>query len=175
MVNKISKKMKRILVIAGLFFAVITASAQGTLDEGRLQLNAGLGFSTWGVPIHVGLDYGVAQDFTIGGKVSFSSYTQNLVGYKYTHTIIGIIADGNYHFNRILELPSEFDLYAGLSLGYYNFSTSGEYAYSGNLASGMGFYAQIGGRYFFDDAWGINLELGGGTLSGGTIGVTYKF
>lgn len=170
--------MKRFLIIAGLFFATMTASAQGTLDEGKLQLNVGLGFSSWGLPIHAGLDYGVTQDITVGGKVSFSSYTQSFADHKATHTIIGIVANGNYHFNRILELPSEFDLYAGISLGYYNFSTSTNNgsAYSGALASSPIFSAQIGGRYFFSDAWGVNLELGGGTLTaGGLFGVTYKF
>jgi len=39
----------------------------------------------------------------------------------------------------------------------------------------MGRGAQIGGRYYFTQKVGINLELGGGNaFSGGKIGLTFK-
>jgi hypothetical protein len=44
----------------------------------------------------------------------------------------------------------------------------------GGESSGIGFDAQVGARYFFNDRFGINLEFGGGTGSGGNIGITYK-
>lgn len=172
--------MKKILACASLFFAVATASAQGTLEKNKAQINAGVGISNWGVPVFVGVDYGVARDFTIGAELSYRSKKESYsyLG-EYRHTVFGIAANGNYHFNRILKLPSAFDLYAGLSVGYFNWNTKysgdGDYIYSGNYASGLGLYAQIGGRYFFTKNFGINLEAGGGNVAGGKLGITYKF
>jgi outer membrane immunogenic protein len=40
----------------------------------------------------------------------------------------------------------------------------------------LGLGAQIGGRYYFNNNWGINLELGGAnTTSGYKIGASYRF
>ena len=171
--------MKKILACASLFFAVATASAQGTLEENKVQINAGVGISSWGIPVVVGVDYGVARDFTIGAEASYRSKKESWAYGEWKHTGFSISANGNYHFNRILRLPSEFDLYAGLSLGYYHWTTKyvgdGSYEYSGNAFSPFGISAQIGGRYFFTKNFGINLEGGGGNVSGGKIGITYKF
>lgn len=146
--------------------------AQGTLGKGNTQLNAGFGFSSWGVPIYAGLDIGVHESVTIGPRVSFRTYNQRILGTRYSQNLIGISFNGNYHFNRLLELPSEWDLYAGLSLGYYIWS-SGDFA--GAESSGVGLDAQVGARYFFTDKFGLNLEFGGGYASGGGFGITYKF
>ena len=171
--------MKKILACASLLFAVTTASAQGTLEQNGVQINAGVGISSWGIPVVVGVDYGVARDFTIGAEASYRSKKESWAYGEWKHTGFSISANGNYHFNRILKLPSAFDLYAGLSVGYFNWNTKysgdGDYIYSGNYSSGLGFAAQIGGRYFFNKNFGINLEGGGGNVSGGKIGITYKF
>ena len=171
--------MKKILACASLFFAVATESAQGTLEQNNVQINAGIGISSWGIPVIVGVDYGIARDFTIGAEASYRSKKETWYIYEWKHSVFSISANGNYHFNRILRLPSEFDLYAGLSLGYYHWTTKyvgdGSYEYSGNVFSPFGIAAQIGGRYFFTKNFGINLEAGGGNVSGGKIGITYKF
>jgi outer membrane immunogenic protein len=141
-------------------------------------LNAGLGFSTWGLPVYVGFDYGVHQDISVGGELSFRSYSDNW--YKrhreryHRHTILGISANGNYHFNTILKIPTEWDFYAGINLGFYIWSSSHDN--HGGGSSGIGLGGQIGGRYYFNDNVGINLEFGGGNaFSGGKIGISYKF
>jgi len=164
---------KQILTFAILLFASLSF-AQSPLENGKLQLNAGVGFSSWGIPLYVGVDYGVHTDITIGGEFSFRSYSETIIGDKYKATIIGISGNGNYHFNRILNIPSKWDLYAGLNLGFYFWNTSGDYP--GSSSSGVGLGAQIGGRYFFSNKFGINLEFGGGNaFSGGKFGITYKF
>lgn len=84
-------------------------------------MNAGFGTSVWGTPIYVGLDYGVHKDITIGGESSYCSDSQVQVcemnNYKFS--LIGIGANRNYDFNRILEMPSKWDLYAGSGFNYY--------------------------------------------------------
>ena len=71
-----------------------------------------------------------------------------------------------------MNIPSPWDFYAGLNLGFYSVSSSN---YSEGISSGLGLGAQIGGRYYFSDQWGINLEFGGGNyFSGGKFGITFK-
>ena len=168
-------KMKKLSIILFLsVITVLTVNAQSPLGKGRQQLNAGVGFSGWGVPLYVGLDFGVHRDFTLGIEGSYRSYNQNYTGTKYNSSIIGISGNGNYHFNSLLDIPSAWDFYAGLNLGYYFWSTPSNYP--GNNSSGMGLGAQIGGRYFFSNRFGLNLEFGGGNaFSGGKFGITYIF
>lgn len=166
------KKASIIFLLLCIF--TVTANAQSPLSKGSKQLNAGIGFSGWGVPIYAGMDFGVYKDITVGFEASFRSYNQNVIGQKYTSSIFGISGNGNYHFNSILDIPSQWDVYAGLNLGYYIWSTSSNYAGSG--ASGLGLGAQVGARYFFKNNFGINLEFGGGnSFSGGKFGITYIF
>ena len=144
------------------------------MEVGGKQLNAGLGFSGWGVPLYAGFDYGIYDDITIGGELSFRSYHDNFSGLKYKHSIIGLSANGNYHFNTLLDIPREWDFYAGLSLGYFIWVSSSDYAGTGG--SGFGLGAQVGGRYFFKNNFGVNLELAiGNSVTGGKAGITYIF
>lgn len=170
--------MKNLTVFCfALILSLTYSHAQAPLGKGGKQLNAGLGFSNWGIPIYAGLDFGVHPDITIGPQVSFRSYSEkyrdfNNNTYNYTHSIFVLSFNGNYHFNTLLNIPSQWDLYAGLTLGYYVWSSPSDYL--GKRNSGIGLDGQIGGRYFFSSKFAVNLEFGGGTASGGKIGITYK-
>lgn len=163
-------KMKKNLFLFVFALMGSFAFGQGTLEQGELQANGGLGFSNWGVPVFAGIDYGLTDEITVGGEISFRSKT--VASVKYTG--LGFFANTNYHFNKLLELPSVFDVYAGVSLGYYNWSTSVDVTES-KYNSGTTFTGQIGGRYFFNHQWAVNLELGIGSFTGGKLGVTYRF
>ncbi len=175
-----SKKawMKKVNFIT--LFILMTAtvsSAQGTLGNGVKQFNGGFGFSDWGVPIYAGVDIGVHESVTIGPRMSFRNYVFTRTGNEYRQSLTVLSFNGNYHFNKLLELPSRWDFYAGLSLGYYFWSdvkSSNGVNFVGKSSS-LGLDAQIGGRYFFSDQFAINLEFGGGTAAVGSFGITYKF
>jgi len=161
-----------IATILVAFATAITLTAQCPLKKGEYQFNAGLGFSSTGIPVYAGVDFGVFADITAGLEASFRSYTENIYGVHYTSNVFGIAGNGNYHFNTILEIPKKWDFYAGISLGYYSWSLPSDY--TGTNSSGIGLGAQIGGRYFFNNKFGINLEFGGGSsFSGGKLGITY--
>ena len=166
--------MKRVYL---LFMAVFLGGfiyGQGTMPIGQAQLNMGVGLSEYGTPIYVGMDFGVIRNVSIGGEMSFRSYNEYWDQYYYRRNIIGISANANYHFNSILLIPSRFDLYAGLNLGFYSWS-SPDAGYNGNHNSGLGLGAQVGGRYYFTRNFGCNLEFGGGNaFSGGKVGLTFK-
>lgn len=166
--------MKKLLIIVLVALSATATFAQGSLEPGRNQFNAGLGFSGWGIPVYVGLDHGLKQNITVGGELSFRSYRQKIIGTTYSHSIIGISGNGNYHFNELLDLDNEWDFYAGLNVGFYIWNSPSTYPGSG--ASGLGLGGQIGGRYFFNSSTAINLEFGGGNVfSNGKIGITKKF
>jgi len=163
------------LILSILFFAItITAvNAQNPLPKGKSQLNFGVGLSGWGIPVYAGFDHGIGTDFTIGGELSYRSYKENWKNNSYRHGITGISGNLNYHFNRILKIPKEFDLYAGANLGFYIWSSPD--SYDGDHTSGLGLGGQIGGRYYFNNKVGINLEAGGGNaFSGGKFGLTIR-
>jgi|APDOM4702015248_1054824.scaffolds.fasta_scaffold191109_1 hypothetical protein len=147
---------KLILALAATLFIGGIASAQNPIPQGGRFLNFGLGFSNHGIPLSVGMDFGVGNDISLGFDVTHR--------FNYDESNWGAAGLASYHFNRILNIPSEFDFYAGLNIG----------ARFGDN-SGLDLGAQIGGRYFFSDNVAFNLQFGGGNnFSGGKIGLTFR-
>lgn len=167
--------MKKCLFLAFLCLSAVSVFAQAPLEKGGVQLNAGLGTSGWGTPVYVGLDYGLGNNFTLGGELSYRNDDERFDGNDYDYSVTGIGANVNYHFNEILGIAREWDFYAGLGLNYYTWNYKNG-KYYGSQDSDIDLGAQIGGRYFFNNNFGINIEAGGGnTVSGMKIGITYKF
>lgn len=166
--------MKNIyLTLALILGAAFSSKAQNPIAVGQSQFNAGVGLSDWGIPVYLGFDYGVHKDITLGAELSFRSYHNDFNKNRYDHSIFGLSANGNYHFNSILNIPTKWDFYAGLNLGFYHWNSSDDYRGSNN--SGLGLGGQIGGRYYFTNSVGLNLELGGGNaFSGGKFGISIK-
>lgn len=163
--------MKKHVLTIVLAIFVTAAFAQSPVQKGKAQFNAGVGLSSWGVPVYLGLDFGVHPDITVGGELSYRGYDERINDVKYGHSVVGISGNGNYHFNRVLNIPSNWDLYAGLNVGFYIWDSANDYP--GSHTSGLGLGAQLGGRYYFSDGIGVNLEFGGGNaFSGGKIGIS---
>lgn len=165
--------MKRQILTVILAFAASIIFAQSPLPKGKTQINFGVGFSDGSIPVYVGFDYGVHKDISIGAELSYRGYDENWNNNKYHHSVFGISGNVNYHFNTVLNIPSNWDLYAGINVGFFNWNSPDEY--DGSHNSGLGIGAQIGGRYFFSEKVGLNLEFGGGNeFSQGKIGLTIK-
>jgi outer membrane immunogenic protein len=155
-----------------LFIIITSANGQRPFGKGRYEINGGIGFSDWGIPFYGGVDFGVHKDISAGLEGSFRTYNEDYTGTIYNSTIYGITGNSNYHFDTLIGIPWNWDLYAGINLGYYYWSIPRDYP--GNSSSGVGFGAQIGGRYFFSEVVGLNLEFSlGNSFSGGKIGITY--
>ncbi len=164
------KKIRTLFAAVVCLFLSIGAFAQNSsLPEGKFQLNGGLGFSSHGVPFYAGIDYGILEDLSIGGELSYRQTTEDFV----THSAFALVANGNYHFNRLLEVPEELDVYAGLSLGYFSWSPDNNFMSTYN--SGLRIYIQTGGRYFFNEQWGANIQFEAGGITAFKFGVTYRF
>ncbi len=165
--------MKKISIICSFVLFTTCLFAQSQISKGQSQFNAGFGLSSWGLPLYIGLDYGMMEDITVGGELSYRSYSDHFFGENYKHTIIGISGNGNYHFNSLLNIPDNIDFYAGLNLGFYIWSSSS--SYTGDNASRLGLGLQVGGRYYFNDKLGVNLELGGGNaFATGKLGLSFR-
>ena len=165
--------MKKQILLFALLLSAGAIFAQGPLAKGQSQINLGVGFSSWGVPVYLGFDHGVSSDVSLGLEMSYRGYDDDWDHYKYHHSIIGFAGNANYHFNRVLSIPSPWDFYAGINVGFYSWRSPD--GYHGTHTSGLGLGGQVGGRYYFSNKVGLNLEFGGGnSFSGGKIGLTFK-
>jgi hypothetical protein len=165
--------MKNIVITIAFVFVSFISFSQNSVPIGSNQLNIGVGLSGWGVPVYIGIDHGFKSDLTLGGELSYRSYSENWNSDNYNQSIIGISGNLNYHFNRILELPAQWDFYAGANLGFFIWNSPD--AYDGDNNSGLGLGGQIGTRYYLSNRLGLNLEFGGSNaFSGGKFGITIK-
>ena len=150
--------MKRIILLFGLIIiagGIYAQEGEAPLCKGDMQVNFGLGFGNWGLPIYASFDFAVHDDVTVGPEISLT--------FSEGGTYFGAVARGDYHFNRIIGIPSEWDFYAGASVGYRS-------GYNYNAFFGV----QVGGRWYWDERWGLNVEVGGGSTFGGRVGVSFK-
>lgn len=146
------------------------------IGKGTNLADVGIGFSSYGTPIHVGYEHLVTDEIGIGIVANYSTYSDSgfIDDYSWTFLFGGI--KGNYHFNEILELNSKFDVYGGLTLGYWKATLENDRATTSNDYGNVAFFTgQVGGRYFFTDHFSALLEAGGGNISGVTLGLSYKF
>jgi hypothetical protein len=149
----------RALVATLLSLTLHSAHAQSPVGDGGKQINFGLGLHSRYLPMYFGMDFGVHPDITAGFQIGLD------LGLDY----LSLSGRGDYHFNTLLEIPRDWDFYAGLSVG---FAQGIDNRYNSGLALGL----QIGGRYYWNSDWGVNLELGGGVaFTGGRLGVSKRF
>ena len=137
-----------------LFFAFIfTFAAANVFGQARSELNFGLIGVNYEIPVH--------KDITIapGASTNFDLdwFTLNV--------------KANYYFDSLFGLTDEaWDVYGGIGTGYAFYNGDGSKDSDFDVA------LHVGGRWFWNDKWGIYLELGGGKVQGasGGLGLTVK-
>ncbi|MDW7692620.1 hypothetical protein R9C00_12205 [Flammeovirgaceae bacterium SG7u.111] len=169
-----------LLSVFTLFFANASFAQFEPFSDGAKMLSAGVGATGWGIPVYVRYEQAIVENVTIGGSLSYQSYSEKYSGGKWRHTIFGVSGRGSYHFNELFSAAEEWDFYAGGSLGFYSWDTkwddasSPTFDYNGSGSGGMSIGAHVGVRYFLNEKIGLNAEVGGGTvLAGATVGVTF--
>ncbi|WP_282121726.1 hypothetical protein [Algibacter mikhailovii] len=136
-----------------LVVCVITCFTVNVFGQARSELNIGLIGVNYEIPVH--------KDITIAPGASTS------LDFDW----ITLNVKGNYYFDNLFDLTAEaWDVYGGVGAGYAIYSGSG------NTSSGFDIGLHVGGRWFWNDKWGVYLELGGASTQGATggIGVTMK-
>ncbi len=147
------------------------------ISKGSKVFNAGIGFSNYGLPVHLSFEKFVANDFTAGIFLNGQSFSNSGFGFGLGDNYIlahgGL--KGNYYFNYLLGVDDDiWHFGAGLSLGYWRYFDTGSSV--GSLSSTGNFFlsSQIDMRYFFKKHWGIMLEGQFGGMNAGIIGICYR-
>ena len=133
-------------------FALMLTSAT-VFGQARSELNFGLIGVNYEIPVHA--------DITIAPSVA--------TNFDLDWLTLGVRA--NYYFDNIFGLDDpDWDVYGGAAGGYSIYNGDG------NDSSGFDLGLLVGGRWFWNDNWGLYVEVGGGNTQGltGGIGVTMK-
>ena len=141
------------LLLCTIFSFYTHAQGESAITKGQKQLNFGL-------PGYLGFDFCIHDLVTIGPKGVYELFSDN-------NTIkAGVVSD--FHFNKLLGIPNNWDVYAGVSAGW-RFKTD-----KNNGSEGFDIGGQIGGRWFWSEKWGLNLEGGFSGSIGGGLGLTMR-
>ena len=135
--------MKKITLLLAFGLIIGTSTVFGQATK---QLNFGL--------------FGVSYDIPVAESIALTPYA----GTNFEINWLNIGLKANYYFDGLLKLPAEWDVYGGAGAGY-------AIAIDNNKSSDFDLGLQIGGRWFWNDKWGIYLELGGGHYTGGSGGL----
>jgi hypothetical protein len=185
--------MKKNLLFTALLFVMTSslaiAQSKSAFSNGDNLLNIGIGVGSpyfgagysASLPINptVSFEHGITDAISVGGTASFatSKYNYNLLGtgYSIKETAVFLGVRGSYHFNQLWNIPDNFDVYGGASIGYVIVSVSDSQGYSASAASGAGFGVFAGGKYYFQSNLAVYAELGYQSLSVLNAGITLKF
>jgi hypothetical protein len=148
-----------VLMIISSFGLFAQSNGTAPLAKGEMQLNFYTGYTRWGIPLGGTFDYAVHKDVTVGGSLGFY-IDPSTWG---TDFYVGLIFRGDYHWNYLLDIPSNIDFYTGLRLGLMPGST---FHFDGGI--------QVGGRYYWTDKWGVNVEILGSSNYGFNVGLSMK-
>ncbi|AUS06600.1 hypothetical protein [Pseudotamlana carrageenivorans] len=136
-----------------LFVLALLLSVSSVFAQARKELNFGLIGINYEIPVHkdITIAPGVATNFdldwmTVGVKV-------------------------NYYFDHIFGITDDaWDVYGGANAGY-GIYTGDKDSESSDFDIGL----QVGGRWFWNEKWGVYAEIAGGTVNIiPSVGVTMK-
>lgn len=173
--------MKQAIFCIAFGMLAFAASAQPAFKKTDKLLNLGIGLGNpfWGSGYSASLsvnptitfEAGVSNKISVGGTVSYSSSKLDLFDFKYNGIYIG--GRGSYHFDISNK---NIDVYAGAGLGYIIVSVSSKSAGTiGSAASGIGYTALGGGKYYIGKKTAVYAELGYGSFSILNAGISFKF
>ena len=148
------------LMIVVFMAATMFAQRDGVapLAKGQMQINFGTGFSSKGLPVYASLDIALHKDVTITPEVHMTLPLSNDDSFGG-----GVLCKADYHWNYLIGIPDNWDFYAGARVGF---------GFGDDFYPDFGI--QVGGRWYWSDSWGLNLEIAGGTGFGLTFGLSKK-
>ncbi len=138
--------MKKILILSLLLLGSYFTHAQTYSGKGDQKLQAGFTFYGYGTGIKATYDYGLNDNFSVGGGANFFNSGKYSSGFF-------IFGRGDYHFANALNAPEELDLYLGAELGLI-----------GNSNFGIG--GHLGSRYGFSNSIAAFIEVGSNVAVG---------
>ncbi|MDO6759318.1 hypothetical protein Q4566_03830 [Tamlana sp. 2_MG-2023] len=138
-----------------LFVFTLVLTASSVFGQARKELNFGLIGVNYEIPVH--------KDITIAPAVATD----------FDLDWINLGVRGNYYFDNLFGITDDaWDVYAGANAGYAFYTGHDHDHDHSNFDVGL----QVGGRWFWNEKWGVYAELSGGNIVGvlPAIGVTMK-
>lgn len=154
--------MKKFISLLILVFVTSSAFSQIAFQKGDKQINFGLNLGQ-GAGLYVSYENGLTHYISAGAEfgTGFSTTSVTYLQGNFRFSVFG-----NYHFAQLIGIPDEWDLYGGVDIGY-SLWTKSNYPY--NITQVYNEYANSfmigihgGGRWFWDEVWGVHAEIGGG-------------
>ncbi|MBU2949194.1 hypothetical protein KO493_00580 [Tamlana agarivorans] len=144
-----------------LFLFTFILSVSSVFGQARKELNFGLIGVNYEIPVH--------KDITIAPAVA--------IDFDLDWINLGVKA--NYYFDSLFEITDEaWDVYGGINAGYAIYNGHDHDHDNGHDHDHSSFDAglQVGGRWFWNEKWGVFAEISGGHTIGAmpSIGVTMK-
>ena len=133
--------MKRTLIVL-LILSVSQLNAQAFKGKGDVKLQVGAAFQEYATGIVTTADFGLGENISIGGSVSYLLNTTEAIGTPKFDDRFDAKIRFNANIGNVVNISEKFDLYPGLNLGLRNFG------------------AHIGARYFFTSGFGVYSEAG---------------
>lgn len=147
-------------IYAFCFLTVLFFAATGTVKAQENHGNALNVFVKFGdnSSIAANYEFQVHPDITVSpeARIWFGGDNDFAIG-----------ARGDYYFDRLFNLKEPWDIWGGVDAGFVIAGSDDKDDFSINLHAGA--------EYKFNETWGIILELGGGTIAAGGIGVAVHF
>ncbi len=174
-------KKLMILLLVMMIAGSTVSKAQDAFRHSDILLNIGVGLNSYydgGTPVGASLEFGIAENFSLGGSFDYLSRTYDYGTYGNRFSALYLGARGSYHFNRLFQLTTnKVDLYAGAALGYRSFSwrdayTGNDLGHDYNSGLYLGIYG--GGKYYFAPKVSGFLELGAVGSTNAKIGIGFK-
>lgn len=165
------KKKFSFAILVVILFASQISFGQA-YQKGDKLLNAGIGFSGYGLPINASLEFGIHKNVSVGASAEYTRYG---VGEFGSWNFFNFGARGSYHLGEILKTNDKLDPYAGITLGYWSASWSGDNDFETGYGNTIYWAGHLGARYFFKPKLGAFAEVGAGSITGLKVGVALKF
>jgi len=160
--------MRKLTILFVIIIAIGTSkiNAQG-FGKGDLMIGPTLGLS-YGLAFGVTGDYGLTDNWSIGGDIMYTSRKTSLFTTSINETVIGILVDGAYHF-----MPNQqWDPYVKGGLGYMIWNNDAPAGWASATSSGLGFVLQGGCRYYLNEKLALRASLGFPYYIG--VGIDFK-
>ena len=152
------KKVSLFIVFCVLYSGIFAQKGGvAPLAKGDIQLNFGAGISDNGIPTYFSVDIALHKDVTLTPEIHMT------IPFPDHYFRGGIMCKADYHWNYLIGIPKNYDFYAGARVGI-------DFGHDIYPDIGM----QVGGRWYWTDDWGMNLELAFGTGYGFIFGLSKK-
>lgn len=163
-------KKSIVIFIAGLL-SWHPVSAQYAFEKGAVVLQPGISYSSIGTegqlamkPVSLGLEFGVGDEWSAGGYVSYASSKRIYSSVDLQLSSLLLSGRLSFHMNTDNET---FDPYLGIMLGYITVSATARDGFaSASASAGAALYGgQLGFRYYFSPSFGFFAEAGYGFVA----------